>query len=267
MTRIDEKFRTLKAHGHKGFVAYICVGDPGLDETVDTVLRLEEQGADIVELGVPFSDPLADGRVNQEATARALAAGMSMPGVFRCIEAIRKQSQVPLLLFTYANPIYAYGFDRAVKSAASAGADGFLLLDLPVEEADEFAGLLKRRALNNVTLVAPTSTEERIERIARAATGFLYCVSREGVTGAQESLSPSAARLLKKARQATDLPMALGFGISTPDQARAAARHADAIVVGSAIVAKFHECGNSPEGRRRAARWTGKMIRAVKEPV
>lgn len=265
MTRIDDQFQILKQNRQKGFVAYVCVGDPGLEETVDTVLRLEEQGADIIELGVPFSDPLADGRVNQEATARALAAGMTMPGVFRCVEAIRERSQVPLLLFTYANPIYAYGFERAVKSARSAGADGFLLLDLPVEESEEFAGLLNRHKLNNVTLVAPTSTEERIERIARAATGFLYCVSREGVTGAQERLGPAAARLLKKARQATDLPMALGFGISTPDQARAAAQHADAIVVGSAIVSKFHACGNTTEGRRKAARWVGKMIRAVKE--
>ena len=264
-TRIDQRFADLRATKKKGFVAYVCVGDPGLKQTLDIVLRLEDAGADVIELGIPFSDPLADGKSNQEASARALEAGASVQGVLDCVEKIRKRSNVPLLFFSYLNPIYAYGIEKLAKAASEAGVDGLLALDLPVEEAAETGNLLHAQGLNHVILVAPTSTDDRIRKVARASTGFIYCVSREGVTGAQEKLGPQADRLLKQARRCTDLPLALGFGISTPAQAAAAAKHADAVVVGSAIVQKFHDCGNHAAGRAKAARWVKTMINAVKK--
>lgn len=264
-TRIDDRFAELRATNRKGFVAYICAGDPGLKQTLDIVLRLEDAGADVIELGIPFSDPLADGKANQAASGRALASGTTVEGVLSCVEQIRKKSEVPLLFFSYLNPLYAYGFPRLAKAASQVGVDGLLVLDLPVEEATEYGEILKKQRLNHVILASPTSTVERIRKIARSSTGFLYCVSREGVTGAQDKLGPRAAGLLKQARRSTDLPLALGFGISTPKQASSAAQHADAIVVGSAIVQKFHDCGNSSAGRAKAARWVKTLVNAVKK--
>ena len=229
------------------------------------VLRLEDVGVDIVELGIPFSDPLADGLANQAACSRALAAGTTLQGVLSCVEQIRKKSGIPLLFFSYLNPLYAYGISRLAKVASEVGVDGLLALDLPVEEAEEFGDILKKREMNHIILAAPTSTDERLRKIAQASTGFVYCVSREGVTGVQNKIGPQAARLIKHARRNTDLPLALGFGISNPTQVAAAARHADAIVVGSAIVQKFHDCGNHAAGRGKAARWVKTMVNAVKK--
>lgn len=264
-TRIQACFDALARNRKKGFVAYVCAGDPGLKQTVDIVLRLEDAGADIVELGVPFSDPLADGPVNQQASGRALAAGTTVGGVLDCVAAIRKTSEIPLILFTYLNPVFAYGYERVTKRAAGAGVDGFLVLDLPVEESAEFVGCLRKRRLDNVFLVAPTSTDVRIRHAADAASGFVYCVSREGVTGMQDSLGGSAVDLLKRTRRHTSLPIALGFGVSTPAQARAAVAHAEAVVVGSAIVDRFHRAPHTAAGRARAAAWVGTLVRAVKE--
>lgn len=261
-TRIDRRFTALRNQGKKGFVAYLCAGDPSLDATVDIVLRLEDAGADVIELGIPFSDPLADGVVNQQAAARALAGGTTVSGVLDCVAALRRRSEVPVVLFTYANPLFAYGFEDVCRDAATAGVDGILLLDLPIEESEEFAPHLTRHRLNYICLVAPTSSQERIRKTARVGNGFIYCVSREGVTGAREDQTPSE-ELIRRVRAHTPLPVALGFGVSTPDQARAAARYADAVVVGSAIVQRFHEAPHTPDGRQAAADWVGTLIRSV----
>jgi len=264
-TRIDRCFEGLRARGKKGFIAYVTAGDPNLRDTRDIVLRLEDAGADIVELGIPFSDPLADGRVNQESAARALASGTTLPGVLQLIRDIRRTSQLPLLCYTYMNPIHALGAARVVREAAEAGLDGLLFLDLPVEEAGPYASLLKRHHINSIPLVTPTTPNARIARIVQNATGFVYCVSREGVTGAQQKLSAGASKLVRRTQALTDLPVAMGFGISTPEHARAAAAAADAIVVGSAIVNRFHTAPHTAAGRKTAAAWVGRMVKAVKD--
>ncbi|MBP7830877.1 MAG: tryptophan synthase subunit alpha [Kiritimatiellae bacterium] len=264
-TRIDQCLEQLKKTRRKGFIAYITAGDPTLAETVDAVVQLAGAGADIVELGVPFSDPLADGRVNQDAATRALAAGATWSGLLKCIEQIRRKSQIPLILYSYLNPLIARGFERTARQAAKAGADGFLIVDLPAEEMKPYSRILRRVGLNNICLVTPTSPTARIRKIVGLASGFVYCVSREGVTGMQKQLAPSALGLIRRTRRWTRLPVAMGFGISTPEQARAAACEADAVVVGSAIVNRFAAAPRTAAGRKAAARWTGRLARAVKE--
>ncbi len=259
LTRIDRRFQELRQAGRKGFIAFVTAGDPSLDATVDIVLRLEKAGADIVELGIPFSDPLADGRVNQESAGRALAAGATFDGVIGCVKAIRRKSDVPLLFFSYVNPLLAGGFRNNVRKAARAGVDGFLVLDLPVEESAGAAQDLADFGVNYVCLATPTSSNARIRHIVHTSTGFVYCVSREGVTGMQKRLSKAALELIARTKRLTDLPVALGFGISTPEQARNAAREADAVVVGSAIVDRF---ARFP--RAAAAKWVGAMANAVR---
>lgn len=264
-TRIDQRFAALRAKGEKGFIAYITAGDPSADATVDFVLRLEEAGVDIVELGIPFSDPLADGRVNQESAARALAAGATPGKVMEMVAAIRTRSEIPLMGYTYANPVHARGADRFMREAAAAGFDGLLILDLPAEEAGPYLACMKKRGLNHIALVTPTTPDARIETIVKTATGFVYCVSREGVTGMQDRLSPAALDLVRRTKSKTSLPVALGFGISTPEHARTAAGAADAVVVGSAIVSRLFEAPHTNEGRKAVASWVGTLIRAVKE--
>jgi tryptophan synthase alpha chain len=262
--RIERCFADLKNKGTKGFVAYITAGDPSLTATVDMVHRLEEAGADIVELGVPFSDPLADGRVNQDSATRALQQGTDLQGIFKAVEKIRRKSDIPLVLFSYINPLLSPSFTKNMRQAYAAGVDGVLMLDLPVEESRKYVRELYENRLNNISLVTPTSPEDRIRRIVKYSTGFVYCVSREGVTGMQKKLSSSAVDLVKRTRRLTPLPVVLGFGISTPDQAGVAAREADAVVVGSAIVDRFHQESKNPMGRRRAAAWVKTLIHAVK---
>ncbi|MBU1693995.1 MAG: tryptophan synthase subunit alpha [Verrucomicrobia bacterium] len=264
-TRIDQCLERLRGQGRKGFVAYITAGDPSLKETVEVVLQLEKAGADIVELGVPFSDPLADGRVNQDAATRALAAGATWGGLLDCVKRIRSRSQIPLILYSYLNPLIAGGFERTVRQAAAAGVDGFLVVDLPAEEMAPYARTLRRQGLNNICLITPTSPPARIRKIVGHTSGFAYCVSREGVTGMQKQLAPSALTLIRRTRRCTKLPIALGFGISTPAQARAAAAEADAVVVGSAIVNRFANAPRTAAGRTSAGKWTRRLVRAVKE--
>ena len=263
-TRIEQCFDGLKSRRKKGFIAYITAGDPTLKATAEIVLRLEDAGADIVELGIPFSDPLADGRVNQQSATRALAHGTTLDGVLDCVSEIRKKSDIPIMFYSYLNLLIARGFENTIRRAAGAGADGFLILDLPVEEAAQYGKILARHHLNNVCLVAPTSPDERIRRIVRASTGFVYCVSREGVTGMQKELSPAAVALIRKTRRLTKLPVVLGFGISSPAQAQVAAREADAIVVGSAIVDRFASEPHTSRGRANAAAWVGTLVQAVR---
>ncbi len=263
-TRIDQAFARLRAEKKKAFIAYITAGDGGLSETLEQVRTLEQAGVDLVELGLPFSDPLADGRVNQESASRALAAHTTYQGVMETIASIRDESDIPLLCYSYLNPLLRKGFSKAMRQAANAGLDGFLILDMPAEEAVQYRQHMDKAGLNNIVLVTPTTTEERMARIVDKATGFVYCVSRTGVTGAQKKVESGADDVLRRARKATDLPLALGFGISSPDQARKAARLADGVVVGSAIVQRFHDEGQSAAARKRVGRWVAEMVRAVK---
>lgn len=264
-TRVDRKFAELKKQGKKGFIAYLSAGDPNLSDTVDIVLRLEDAGVDVIELGLPFSDPLADGRVNQEAATRALEAGSTFDGVMECIAKIRERSEIPMIFYAYMNPLLARGFDQSMAAAAQAGIDGFLLLDLPFEEAGPYRQALKQNNLNAIQLVTPTTPDERIDKIVKRASGFVYCVSREGVTGVQDKLAEGAGALVDRIKEKTSAPVALGFGIGTAEQARDAAKLSDAVVVGSAIVNAFHNNPHTPEGRAVATEFVADMVTAVKE--
>ncbi len=264
-TRVDRKFAELKKQGKKAFIAYLGAGDPNLQDTVDIVLRLEDAGVDLIELGLPFSDPLADGRVNQEAATRALEAGATFDGVMECIAKIRERSEIPMIFYAYMNPLIARGFENAMAAAAQAGIDGFLLLDLPQEEAGPYRKALAQNALNAIQLVTPTTPDVRIGKIVKRANGFIYCVSREGVTGVQDQLAEGAGALVQRIKERTDAPVALGFGIGTPEQARDAAKLADGVVVGSAIVNAFHNNPHTPEGRADAAAFVKQMVDAVKD--
>jgi tryptophan synthase alpha chain len=246
--RIDRCFADLRLKKRKGFIPYICAGDPDLKVTVDLSLALANAGADILELGVPFSDPLADGIVNQLAAQRALSAGATVRGVLDSVRRIRAGSQVPIVLYTYFNPIMQFGLNEFHREAAAAGVDGLLILDLPPEEEGEASA----GNLLHIRLIAPTTSPQRIAEITRNAQGFLYYVSREGVTGAREDVSASLADNLKQIRKLSDLPIAVGFGISNPQQAREVARHADAVVVGSAIVKMIEKAGRKSVEEVRA---------------
>ncbi len=242
--RIDRKFRELKARGQKAFVAYITAGDPTPEKTPELVWALERAGADIVELGVPFSDPLADGVVNQLAAQRALEAGTTPTRVMEILQKIRTQSQIPIVLYTYFNLVYAYGIERFCLNAYQAGADGLLVLDLPPEESEDDKGVGARLgdgSLRRICLVAPTSPAERIAKIIRKASGFVYYVSREGVTGMQEHVATSISHRIELLRKQTTMPICIGFGISTPEQAHAVASQADGAVVGSVLVNRIAE--------------------------
>jgi tryptophan synthase alpha chain len=241
--RIDERFARLRKEKRKGFIPYICAGDPTLKRTVDLAFALEEAGADVLELGLPFSDPLADGIVNQLAAQRSLAAGTTVRGVFDCVREIRRRSQIPIVLYSYLNPIFQFGADKFHREAETAGADGLLILDLPPEEDVDLGG----GNLVHIRLIAPTTSADRMKKIAKSAKGFLYYVSREGVTGAQDSIATSLSEKIAELRKFSDLPVAVGFGISNPEQAREVAQNADAVVVGSAIVDLIAKHGDKPE--------------------
>ncbi len=264
-TRIDTCFAGLRERGEKGFIAYITAGDPDLASTVERVRLLEEIGADVIELGIPFSDPLADGVANQRAAERALAAGTTYEGIIRAVEEIRKHSEIPIVFFSYLNPLFARGFDKSMDMAANAGVDGVLLVDMCLEEAGPFQNIMQSRNLNPVVLVTPTTPEERVAALVKSGSGFVYCVSRAGVTGEQTELQKDARGVLERAGRHTSLPLALGFGVSTPEQARTYAAMSDAVVVGSTIVTTFHEAGDSSCGRRAAAKKIEALVKAVKE--
>jgi tryptophan synthase alpha chain len=256
--RIDQCFSVLAARNEKAFIAYICAGDPDLARTVDLALALEKAGVDILELGVPFSDPLADGLVNQLAAQRALEAGATVSGVLDCVRQVRQQSQIPIVLYTYLNPIFQFGFERFHREADAAGVDGLLLLDLPPEEDQPGEGPL------HVRLIAPTTPPERIEEICKRAAGFIYYVSREGVTGVQSSVASSLGERVSEIRRYTKLPIAVGFGVSTAEQAGEVAYIADAVVVGSAIVQAINKNSTSPDMPARLGEFVAPLVAAVK---
>jgi tryptophan synthase alpha chain len=249
MTRISEAF----AKGRKVLIAYLTAGDPSPAETPKLVAALERGGVDLIELGVPFSDPIADGPVIQAASERALRQGTTLRGVLDIAREIRKNSEIPLLLFTYMNPVVRYGFEDLARDAKAAGIDGCLLTDLSVEEAGTYAEAMRAASLDTVFLAAPTSTERRLDLIAKYSTGFIYVVSRTGVTGERSELSDSAKPLLTALRNRTDKPLAVGFGISSGAQAREAGALADGVVVGSAIVRAIGE-GRDVEALARELR-------------
>lgn len=261
--RIDARFAALRDAKKKAFVAYVCAGDPTLDATIDIVLGLERAGVDVVELGVPFSDPLADGVVNQMAADRALKAGASTPGVIEMIRKLRTKSQIPLVLFTYLNPIYTYGYERFHHDAAAAGADGVLVLDLPPDEAAQNAELKPAPELRHIQLIAPTSPAERIASIAKSAEGFVYYVSRLGVTGAQAEIATGIAEQVAVIKAATEVPVCVGFGVSNPEQAAAIASKADGVVVGSAIVKLIEQNGSSPDCAAKVEAFVKPLVDAV----
>ena len=257
--RIDQCFAALQQRNEKAFIAYICAGDPDLARTVDLALALEKAGTDILELGIPFSDPLADGLVNQLAAQRALEAGATVPGVLDCIRQIRTRSQIPIVLYTYLNPIFQFGFERFHREASNAGVDGLLILDLPPEEDQPNDGPF------HIRLIAPTTPPERIEQICARGAGFIYYVSREGVTGVQSSVAASLGDQVALIRQHTKLPIAVGFGISTAEQAREVAQVADAIVVGSAIVQRINESAAMVDLPARIGEFVVPLVAATKE--
>lgn len=247
MNRIDERFKVLRERGETAFIPYITAGDPTLDQTEALVYALETAGADIIELGVPFSDPVADGIVNQEAAQRALRHHVTLHDIVARVGAIRLKSQVPIVLFTYFNPVLAYGIDAFAADASKAGVDGVLCVDLPIEEAEDYASVLHRANVHTIFLVAPTSTEQRIAAIAKASTGFVYYVSRTGVTGERATMESSIGGMIEKIKRVAAAPVAVGFGISTPAQAAEVAGYdADGVIVGSAIVRMIGALGDSP---------------------
>jgi tryptophan synthase alpha chain len=229
-------FAGLARDGRKGLIAYITAGDPAPERTPSLVAALERGGVDLIELGVPFSDPVADGPVIQRAGERALRAGTSMRRVLEIAGEIRRRSQIPLLLFTYLNPVLRYGIEKLAADAAARGIDGCLLTDASVEEAEAYSAVMKQNRLNTVFLAAPTSTERRLKLVAQYSTGFVYLVSRTGVTGERDSLSAAVAPLVKAVRAVTKLPLAVGFGISKPEHVAELGRQVEAVVVGSAFV-------------------------------
>ena len=236
MNRIVERFARLNQERQRGFIVYLGAGDPNLEATRQLALAFDKLGVDVLELGVPFSDPLADGLVNQLAAQRGLESGTTPPKLLETVAAIRTESQLPIVLYIYLNLIHRHGVEQFIRDAAKAGVDGLLVLDLPPEESGGYEALMRQAGLCNIYLVAPTTPEDRIELIVKRGAGFIYYVSREGVTGMQTKVADTITQMTAKIRAHTSLPIAVGFGISTPEQARTVAASAEAVVVGSAIV-------------------------------
>jgi len=245
LNRIDAVFNRLRHEGRKGLIAYVTAGDPGYEATAELVLAMEQAGADLIELGVPFSDPMADGPAIQQASMRALAGGATLAGIIGLVRRLRECTQVPLLLMTYYNPVLHYGLASLAADAAAAGVDGLIVPDLPVEEGGPLQSELQPNRVHLIPFAAPTSTPERLARICGPAPapgvpgmgrGFIYCVSLTGVTGARQGLPPGIEGFMQRMRACTDRPLAIGFGISTPEQAARMSRLGDAVIVGSAIV-------------------------------
>jgi tryptophan synthase alpha chain len=260
-SRIARRFEELRARGELGLVAFVTAGDPSLAATETIVHALAEAGADVVELGVPFSDPVADGPVIQRSSERALRAGATLAGVLDLVRRIRAKSEIPLVLFSYFNPILQIGVERFAGAAAEAGADGVLATDLTADEADDYLRIVREAGLDTIFLAAPTSTETRLKRIAEASSGFLYLISRTGVTGAKDALPEDLPALVRRVRGATPLPLAVGFGISLPGHVSVLGGLADAAVIGSALVAEIERARNVDE----AVAAVSERVRALKE--
>jgi tryptophan synthase alpha chain len=258
MSRLAEAFSHMRANGGSGLVTYVTAGDPDLTRTEGILMALDRAGANVIEVGVPFSDPLADGPVIQRATERALAAGTTLSGVLDLIARMRTAIRAPIVIFSYANPIMRLGADRFADRAREAGVDGVLVLDLPIEEADDFRAILAARGIDTILLLSPTTSDQRLRKAASLGSGFLYAISRLGVTGARDRIADGAKEMIQRIRAVSDLPVALGFGISTPEHVREVSQWADAAVVGSALVNVIAEAGASDDLNRRVeeyVRW------------
>ena len=247
MNRIENKFAELKRTGGRGFIPFITAGDPDLATTERLLIELGAAGADIIELGVPFSDPVADGEVIQRASERALRNGVTLSHVLDCAARVRNRIDTPIVLFSYFNPLLQFGEERVVPAAKAAGIDGVLVTDLIPEEAQSWIERLYQNELDPIFLVAPTTSDERLARIAQQARGFIYAISRAGVTGARDALTRDAEQLVRRIRLISDLPVAVGFGISTSEQVKEVWRFADAAVVGSAIVTEIEKLNGAPD--------------------
>jgi tryptophan synthase alpha chain len=247
VSRISEAFKNLRAAGRHGFIPYITVGDPDLETSRALIVELARVGATLIELGVPFSDPVADGPTIQRAAERALRHGVGLADVLRTLADARRETDVPVILFSYFNPLLQFGVEHLADECVRAGVDGILATDLVPEEAADFNSILTRRGLDQIFLVAPTTSDARLRMIAERASGFVYAVSRAGVTGARDELSTEAERLVARVRGLTELPVAVGFGISTASQVADVWAYADAAVVGSALVSEIEKHNGSPD--------------------
>jgi tryptophan synthase alpha chain len=247
VSRLSEVFRNAKREKRVVFIPYVTAGDPSLERSIEIVRALARAGAGVIELGVPFSDPIADGPTNQRAAERSLRAGTTLSGVLAAVEVIRQDLEIPIVLFTYANPVLRYGIEAFAEDAAIAGVDGVLFTDVPAEEMAPFEEQISARDIDLIMLVTPTSTRQRMKAAARFGGGFLYLVSRTGVTGARQELEGGLADTIRMARKASRLPVAVGFGISTPEQVATVAEKADGVVVGSAIVSRIGAMGDCDE--------------------
>ncbi|HWX17816.1 MAG TPA: tryptophan synthase subunit alpha [Chthoniobacterales bacterium] len=257
MSRISEVFAELKSKRRGGFIPFITAGDPDLSATEELLRELARAGADIIEVGVPFSDPVADGPVIQRASERALGRGTNLKGVLECITAAKRQTNVPIVLFSYYNPLLQFGLEKLATAASRTGVDAVLVTDLIPEEAGSWTSLLVANNLDPIFLVAPTTNEDRLRLITQQARGFVYAISRTGVTGARENINENAESLVRRIRGVTPLPVAVGFGVSTPAQVREVWHYADAAVVGSAIVSEIERLS----GDRDLVRKVGQFAR------
>lgn len=264
-TRIGHRFAELRQAGELGLVAYFTAGDPSLDATAEIVLAAAQAGADVIELGVPFSDPIADGPVIQRASDRSLRAGTTLAAILDLVARLRRSSQVPLVLFSYFNPILQMGLENFARRAAEAGADGVLVTDVTPEEGAEYRRVMRAAGLDTIFLAAPTTSAGRIAQIAAATTGFLYLVSRTGVTGQRESLPEDLAGLISRVRQATSLPLAVGFGLSQPEHLRALVGQVEAAVVGSALVAEIEGAPSPAAASQNVAARIAALKRGARE--
>src|SRR5574337_461233 len=263
MNRIDERFHRLRQAGERALMPYLTAGDPDLNTTRSLILEFERRGADLIEIGVPFSDPLADGMTIQRASQRALLGGTTLPRIIEMVGELRTECRLPLLLMSYINPIFHFGFSRFAKEAAAAGVDGLIVPDLPPEEAAELIETTTAHNVHTVFLIAPTSPQQRVRTIAAASKGFIYYVSLRGVTGVRSSLSDDLETSLQMIRAETDLPIAVGFGISTPEQARKVSRVADGVIVGSAIVSLLEQTAGQPGQLRHAGDFVASLKAAT----
>ncbi|WP_026487254.1 tryptophan synthase subunit alpha [Caldanaerobius polysaccharolyticus] len=246
MNRIDERFSRLIARGQKALITYITAGDPHIELTYQLVLEMEKAGADMIELGIPYSDPLADGPVIQRASARALANGVRIPDIMKVVRSIRQVSDIPLIYLVYYNSVFKYGLERFIGEAAEVGIDGLIIPDLPLEERGEIYDMVRKYGVHLIPLVAPTS-HQRIKKITEKAGGFVYCVSTTGVTGQREKMDTDIKRYMEEVASYTDLPRAIGFGISGPDMANSLKGYCEGIIVGSAVVSEIEKGGDSNE--------------------
>ena len=261
MSRIGDTFAELKRSGRGGFIPFIVLGDPDLATTELLLIELAAAGADIIELGVPFSDPVADGETIQRASERALRQGVNVRDALTCVSRVKQHIDVPIILFSYFNPLLQFGEEQWAIAANEAGIDGVLVTDLIPEEAKSWTQILIGHGLDPIFLVAPTTSDERLEHIAQQARGFIYAVSRAGVTGARNQMTRDAEVLVERVRAVTDLPVAVGFGISTPEQVRSVSRFADAAVVGSAIVREIERSSGSPDLVRQVGDFAKSLLR------